>query len=192
MGLWRLPVDESSGKPLGPPEPLPAPTPAVDGFSLARDGRIALAGLHTSFAVRRAASDPQRAILVGDPTTVYTTSRIIFGSTIAPDGASFALTLTGAREDLFWIGADGTGLRQLTDDAHRQRGAEWSPDGERLVFQSDRSGRYDLWSIRPDGSRLALLATSPAPAAIEAAFAPDGRRLALQRRRKTLVDRHAR
>src|SRR5688572_29941285 len=57
MGLWRLAVDESSGKPLRPPEPLPAPTPAVNGFSLARDGRIALAGLHTSFAVRRAASD---------------------------------------------------------------------------------------------------------------------------------------
>jgi Tol biopolymer transport system component len=178
MGLWRLPVDESSGKPLGPPEPLAAPTPAVQGFSLARDGRIALAGLHTSFALRRAASDPQRGILVGDPTTVYETSRSIFDGTIAPDGASFAMTLTGAREDLFWIAADGTGLRQLTDDPHRQRGSEWAPDGERLVFQSDRNGRYDLWSIRPDGSRLAVLATSPGPAALEPVFAPDGRRLA--------------
>jgi dipeptidyl aminopeptidase/acylaminoacyl peptidase len=171
-------VDESSGKPLGPPDPLPAPTPAVVGFSLARDGRIALAGLHTSYAVRRADSDPERAVLVGDPAIVYATSRIIFDSAIAPDGASFTMTFTGAHEDLYWIGADGTGLRQLTDDAHRQRGANWAPDGERLVFQSDRNGRYDLWSIRPDGSRLTLLATSPGPAAIDAAFAPDGRRLA--------------
>ncbi len=178
MGLWRLAVDEPSGKPLSLPEPLSAPSPAVEGFSLASDGRIALAGLHTSFAVRRAAVDPQRASLVGDPATVYTTSRIIFDSSIAPDGRSFALTLTGPREDLFWIGADGTGLRQLTDDAYRQRGATWAPDGDRVVFQSDRNGRYDLWSIRPDASRLALLVTAPGPAAIDAVFAPDGRRLA--------------
>jgi Tol biopolymer transport system component len=176
--LWRLPVYEASGKPLGPPGPLPAPAPAVAGFSLASDGRIALAGESSSFTLRRAATDPQRGTLAGDPSTVYATSRMIFLPAIAPDGASFAFTLTGPREDLFWIRADGTGLRQLTDDEHRQRSVDWAPDGSRLVFNSDRSGRYDVWTIQPDGTGLAIFATSPGSAAVNAAFAPDGQRIA--------------
>ena len=47
------------------------------------------------------------------------------------------------------VRADGTGYRQITDDAFRDRGPKWSPDGTRIGFYSDRSGRYETWTIRP-------------------------------------------
>jgi Tol biopolymer transport system component len=83
------------------------------------------------------------------------------------------------QEDLFIVGTDGKGLRQLTDDPFRDRYPRWSPDGSRLVFQSDRSGRYELWSIQADGSgREPVTQTTGDPLSYPV-WSPDGRRLAL-------------
>ncbi len=54
--------------------------------------------------------------------------------------------------DVFVIGTDGSGLRNLTNDPGSYSGVDWSPDGSRIVFTADRSGNGDIWSIRPDGS----------------------------------------
>jgi hypothetical protein len=36
----------------------------------------------------------------------------------------------------------------------------WHPDGERIILQSDRSGRFQIWSIRADGTALTQLRSS--------------------------------
>ena len=54
----------------------------------------------------------------------------------------------------------------------------WSPDGQWLAFQSDRSGHgMHLYKVRPDGSQLTALTSGPASDR-SPAWAPDGRRLA--------------
>ena len=60
-------------------------------------------------------------------------------------------------EDLFVVRMDGTGYRQLTDDAFRNRGPAGRADGSLIGFYSDRAGRYEVWTIRPDGSGLEQL-----------------------------------
>ncbi len=70
---------------------------------------------------------------------------------------------------------DGSGILQLTNDAFKDRGAAFMPDGRRIVFYSDRGGHYDLWSIDRDGSGLRRLTTTegrywPVPS-------PDGSRM---------------
>ena len=55
--------------------------------------------------------------------------------------------------DLFVANSDGSGLRNLTNDAPRDRGAFWAPDG-RILFYSDREGPDEIWSINPDGGEL--------------------------------------
>jgi hypothetical protein len=50
--------------------------------------------------------------------------------------------------------ADGSGLRKLTDDLAKDRGPEWSPDGNSAVFYSNRGGRYEIWTVDRDGSNL--------------------------------------
>jgi Tol biopolymer transport system component len=60
----------------------------------------------------------------------------------------------GSRQDLFLMRSDGTGLRQITDDAYRDRNVAWTRDGKQILFMSDRGGEYETWSIRPDGSGL--------------------------------------
>jgi Tol biopolymer transport system component len=46
----------------------------------------------------------------------------------------------------------------LTNDAARDRGVTWSPDGKTLYFFSNRSGTYRIWRIFADGSGLAPVA----------------------------------
>ena len=46
------------------------------------------------------------------------------------------------------------GLVRLTDDPFRDRAASWSWDSRTIYFSSDRSGQYQTWRIRSDGSGL--------------------------------------
>jgi Tol biopolymer transport system component len=57
---------------------------------------------------------------------------------------------TGEQANVCVINADGTGLTQLTSSGHDYAPA-WSPDGRRIIFESDRDGpqptrRGDGWS----------------------------------------------
>ena len=65
------------------------------------------------------------------------------------------------QDDLFIIRRDGTSLRHLTDDIHRGRKPYWSPDGKRLVFFSNRGGKFEIWIINSDGSGLQQLTDTP-------------------------------
>ena len=66
--------------------------------------------------------------------------------------------------------------RRLTDDVSRDRAPAWSPDGRRIAFYSDRSGVYQLWTIRPDGSGLEQIAD--VPGTNFPVWSPDGARIA--------------
>jgi len=79
------------------------------------------------------------------------------------------------KQDGRWIGRDGAGLRQLTNDPAKDRTPRWSPDGERIIFFTDRTGRYELWQVRPDGSELKQLTSTTGPEIQMSNWSPDGR-----------------
>ncbi|MGI9068506.1 MAG: winged helix-turn-helix domain-containing protein [Pyrinomonadaceae bacterium] len=70
----------------------------------------------------------------------------------APDGRIvFPSTAMGSRE--IWImGADGTGHKQLTFDKGSNLLPSVSPDGRYIVFASDRGGNHNVWRIDIDGA----------------------------------------
>jgi Tol biopolymer transport system component len=47
--------------------------------------------------------------------------------------------------------------KRLTSHPADDRCPRWSPDGNLIVFESRRSGAWDLWVVRPDGSGLQRL-----------------------------------
>lgn len=62
-----------------------------------------------------------------------------------------------ARGDLVMLLPDGE-ILQLTNDEHDDRSPDWSPDGKKIVFSSNRrDGVYQLWTIDPDGKGLSQL-----------------------------------
>jgi eukaryotic-like serine/threonine-protein kinase len=63
--------------------------------------------------------------------------------------------------------------RPLTVGASRDRQPAYSPDGERIVFSSNRSGNLDLWVLEPRTGALRQLTDDPAQD-WDPGFTPDG------------------
>ncbi len=178
MNLWRVRMEEASGKALGPPEPLTTPSPYSGHVTLARGSRH-LAYMHRSLTANlyKVSVDPARGAVMGQPVAVTQGSRLACCPNVSPDGQRLAFWFWGKQEDLAVVRTDGTGLRTLTDDLHRDRAPRWSPDGKRLLFYSNRSGKYEAWTIQPDGSGLRQLTFESRGNVVESLWSPDGARL---------------
>jgi Tol biopolymer transport system component len=92
-----------------------------------------------------------------------------------------------ADEIAFWSGqelcygqvwkanADGSGRTQLTHGPlpSRNDDPQWSPDGTKLLFSSDRAGRTELWMMNADGSdEHAITENHPGPGPGDASWQP--------------------
>jgi Tol biopolymer transport system component len=101
----------------------------------------------------------------------------------SPNGRSIAFH-TEVDEDppieLGIMASDGSGRRLLTDTPTvHERHPDFSPDGRRITFERCEGQKCEIYTIAPDGSGLANLANTPAPASErDPAFSPDGRRIA--------------
>jgi Tol biopolymer transport system component len=58
-----------------------------------------------------------------------------------------------AREakEIFVVNADGSGLRNLTDNDGANDDPVWSPDGRAIAFTSDRDGNVEIYVMEADG-----------------------------------------
>ncbi|MDX1582289.1 MAG: hypothetical protein R3338_01690, partial [Thermoanaerobaculia bacterium] len=152
MNVWRLAIDEESGEPKGDPEPVGVPATWAGRISMSRDGSAIVweSKLRTQ-EVWMGRLDEAGATFQMDREPVLSGSMLIRTAEPSPTGDTIAFTSDG-NEDVYVVNADGTDLRQLTNDSARDRGASWAPDGSRIYFYSTRGGTYDAWSILPDGS----------------------------------------
>ena len=73
----------------------------------------------------------------------------------SPDGREIAFSSTrdgiGAWSDIYVIGADGQGLRRLTDELWSGFSPAFSPDGERIAFVSMHGSFYHIFVVGTDG-----------------------------------------
>lgn len=179
MNLWRVPIDEESGRTLGDPEPVTTPATSLAHISLSADGRrVAYSSTLVTANIQRALLDPSSGAVVGELSWVTTGSRRWSSPDPSPDGQWVAFySLVQPEGDIYVARSDGTGLRQVAGDSAIDRVPRWSPDGQWLAVFSNRSGSLQLWRIRPDGSELGqLTATDTMGVPV---WSPDGLRMAV-------------
>jgi tol-pal system beta propeller repeat protein TolB len=168
--------------------PLDRPLPA----NPAADGSIAYAltqhrGLWTVLLAYEDGSEATNLthavrVLDWDPAFSPDGTQLAFTTKVA-GAESGALVIPGSGDTPWHIGviqSDGTGRRTITPEEnwHSSRPA-WSPDGQRLVFQSTRHKQdtWNIWVVDSDGNNIEQLTDDPA-AAMAPVWSPDGNSIA--------------
>jgi hypothetical protein len=104
---------------------------------------------------------------------------LIDSFTISPDGTQIALTLwkMGGYQDLYLLSSEGSDLTPLTQDKAGDFDPEWSPDGNFVLFSSERDGVYNLYTYRlSDGQFFRV--TNMLTGAFAPAISPDSTKIA--------------
>jgi TolB protein len=60
--------------------------------------------------------------------------------------------MTGPNSDIYMVGSGGGPAQRLTTSPGVDTGPSFSPDGSRIVFESDRGGSQQLYVMNADGS----------------------------------------
>jgi Tol biopolymer transport system component len=100
----------------------------------------------------------------------------------SPDGQRLALDIFDGKQRDIWVydWARGT-LTQLTFDPGQDRMPVWTPDGRRIVFQSDRDKRgiSNLYWVNADGTGKATRLTDSRESQVALSWHPSGKFLVL-------------
>jgi len=154
MNLWKVGIDGRTGRPIGAPQPLSAPAQWAGFLDISRDGQsVVYAAEDHNGAIRSLPFDPIAGRAAGEAQTLLSGTRVFRQPDVSFDGKMLAFQSTVGQEDIWTMNVDGTGLRNVTNDAARDRGPRFAPDGSVLFF-SDRGGGMRFWALRPDAGGL--------------------------------------
>ncbi|MGE5343086.1 MAG: prolyl oligopeptidase family serine peptidase [Candidatus Omnitrophota bacterium] len=107
------------------------------------------------------------------------------GAQVSPDGKWVVFTLktinpdaNRGTTDLWIVGTDGKGLRQLTADPANDSSPYWTRDGKTIYFLSGRSGSSQVWKLSPTGGEASPVTQFSLDVG-SFVLSPDGSRIAL-------------
>ena len=83
---------------------------------------------------------------------------------------------------IFSINPDGSGKTNLSNGPGDDTGAQWSPDGSRIAFVSDRDGNGEIYVMDADGAGQTNLSNGPEDESTPR-WSPDGSRILFERQR---------
>ena len=107
-----------------------------------------------------------------------------FSLTLAPSGAAgrarMAFTRGVIKSDIWRVTAedeDSPKTERVISSSRLDSNPALSPDGAQLAFESNRSGRAELWISDSDGANQRQLTTTAPPFTSQSDWSPDGTRL---------------
>jgi len=182
MGLWRLRIEEATGKVLSQPQLVIQPSEYQSHISMARDGK------HFVFVRQAYSADLHQVSFDPVTETVGTPMPILEGQLatrpdVSPTGDEL---IFNANEDKLFVFKTGKSeAHLLLGDSHKDRGPRWAPDGKRIAFFSNRSKNWEIWTVGPDGQGLKQITDVHESSMIYPVWSPKGDQLAYTIQGKT-------
>jgi dipeptidyl aminopeptidase/acylaminoacyl peptidase len=182
MNLWRVPIDEGSGRVTGQVEPATLPSSNSQHIGFSADGRtLVYVEMNRREEIWQIGFDPVSANVTGPAVQITRGARRYSSPDLSPDEKSLVfVSAAEAQEDVFVINRDDAQMRQVTNDPAMNRSPRWSPDGRQIAFLTDRSGKYEIWKVNADGSGLEQLTDVPDADVFGPVWSTDGERLLYQ------------
>jgi len=120
------------------------------------------------------ASPPGEWVTVPIDTTETTWSNLH----LSPDGRTIVFDMLG---DLYTVPIGGGEAKALTDGIDWSFDPQFSPDGRRIAFISDRDGADNLWVMNADGSKPRALTDEKEHLVHNPVWSPDGEYVAVKK-----------
>jgi len=103
--------------------------------------------------------------------------RIVFASDRLDPPYNYSIAAMKGNYDIFVMDADGKNIKRITTDPFNDIEPYWSPDGKKIVFNSDRNGVSNLYYVD-----LSMMTVSPLTNLLTGAsspcWSPDGNKIA--------------
>ncbi len=120
-----------------------------------------------SFVYGLAGTGDDLGIFIKNPTGVnliQVTTDADFNPAWSPDGSKIAYgsKLPDGSGQIFVIQSEGGEAVNVSGDAGNNTEFSWSPDSNRLMFVSDRTGNEEIFTVRSNGTGLERLTTNSA------------------------------
>lgn len=153
--VMGVPIDVAKRRLLGPPVQL------IDRVALNIGSGVAFAALSPAGTlIYQSGTQLSRVVIVdkdGASRSALEEAQDYSFPRLSPDGRQLAITIgTGEHHDI-WVDelASGTRTRLTTEGLTNER-PEWSPDGRRVLFRTDRGNRSAIWWRPADMSAEAV------------------------------------
>jgi Tol biopolymer transport system component len=179
MSFWRVAIDEKTGKAQGEPEAVATPSTFNRHLNFSRDGRrLIYVQTDQRANIQGIKFDPKTERTVGEAFWITRGDRQIARPELSGDGTRFVMRVPRrTQDDIAVVNRDGSNWRDLTNDKFFDRYPRWSPDGKNIVFTSDRSGKYEIWTLDVDALNLRQLTFDSLGDTTFPVWSPDGSRI---------------
>ena len=181
--LFAVPFDASSQQTQGRPVPIvegiqrAVRTPgssAAANYAFSGEGTFAYVP-----APAQVSDGPPRSLVAvdreGNAVPLLDEQREYWRPRVSPDGKRVAVEVRDRLREQIWIADLETRTASpLAVDSDLNVFAAWTPDGQSIVFRSNRDGIHGIYRQRSDGSERALLLSKRPGEPIPTAVSPDG------------------
>jgi Tol biopolymer transport system component/TolB-like protein len=126
------------------------------------------------------------AVSGGTPERVAVAGQNVYSPAISLRGNRLAYNVSFADSNIWRIDRRAANRQssptRLIASTRQDHSPQFSPDGKRIVFVSDRSGNEEIWVCESDGSHLAQLTFSDSATSGTPRWSPDGQQIVFDAR----------
>ena len=97
---------------------------------------------------------------------------------VSPDGRTLVFDLAG---DLYTLPIAGGKATRITDGMAFDAQPRWSPDGQNIVYVTDRDGSDDVWVVDAEGKNARQITRTDRTQFLSPEFTPDGKYIVVSR-----------